>query len=139
MIALFSIKPEYVNKIFSGRKGYEYRKAIFKVRVKKVVVYCTKPVGMIVGEFDIDDILEGCPNTIWRQTSHSSGVRKEFYKEYFKGKSKGYAINIGQKTVYEKAVDPYEIFDSFTPPQSFQYLSAEDYSQCLTSASTQTP
>lgn len=138
MIALFSIKPEYVEKIFSGKKGYEYRKAIFKNNVNKVVVYCTKPVGMIVGEFDIDDILEGCPNSIWKQTSHSAGVNKGFYKEYFKGRNKGYAINIGQKYLYQNAVNPHDIFDSFVPPQSFRYLSKEDYLQCLTSASTRT-
>lgn len=132
MIALFSIKPEYVDKIFSGTKGYEYRKAIFKLNVKKVVVYCTKPVGMIVGEFEVEDVLEGCPNLLWDRTRTSAGVRKEFYQEYFEGRSKGYAISIGKIKLYNKAIDPNDIFESFVPPQSFRYMNLEDYEECLT-------
>ena len=30
MKVLLSIKPEYVDKIFSGEKRYEYRKSMFK-------------------------------------------------------------------------------------------------------------
>lgn len=127
MIALFSIKPEYVDKIFSGEKSYEYRKAIFKNEVRKVVVYCTKPVGMIVGEFDVNAILEDCPTVIWNKTKENSGVQHEFYAEYFNGQSKGYAIIIGKKTRYSTAINPYEIFESFTPPQSFRYLTYDDY------------
>ena len=138
MIALFSIKPEYVDKIFSGEKGYEYRKTIFKSSVSKVVVYCTKPVGKIVGEFDVEEVLEGCPKSIWDRTSCSSGVRKSFYQKYFEGRNKGYAIRIGKKMLYDKAVDPSEIFGSFAPPQSFRYMNTEDYKGCLSSASTQT-
>ncbi|MGJ0484714.1 MAG: ASCH domain-containing protein [Methylomicrobium sp.] len=67
MIALFSIKPEYVEKIFSGEKLYEYRKTIFKNNVKKIVIYCTKPVGKIVGEFEVDDVLADCPKSIWKK------------------------------------------------------------------------
>ncbi len=127
MIVLLSIKPEYVDKIFSGEKTYEYRKAIFKPEVRKIVIYCTKPVGMIVGEFDVDEVLEDCPNVIWNKTKHDSGVGHKFYIEYFNGRSKGYAINIGSKRRYEVAINPYEVFKSFTPPQSFRYLTTEDY------------
>lgn len=137
MIALFSIKPKYVEKIFSGEKKYEYRKAIFKSNVNKVVVYCTKPVGMIVGEFEVSEVIEGSPSEIWNKTSHSSGIKKCFYKEYFNGRNIGYAIIIGNKYRYKNAVDPHELFDSFAPPQSFRYLSDEDYTQCL-NASIQT-
>ena len=44
MKVLLSIKPEFVEAIFSGEKLYEYRKAIFKKNVTTVVIYATKPV-----------------------------------------------------------------------------------------------
>nr|VFJ86671.1 MAG: Predicted transcriptional regulator, contains an HTH and PUA-like domains [Candidatus Kentron sp. LFY]VFJ86970.1 MAG: Predicted transcriptional regulator, contains an HTH and PUA-like domains [Candidatus Kentron sp. LFY]VFK15551.1 MAG: Predicted transcriptional regulator, contains an HTH and PUA-like domains [Candidatus Kentron sp. LFY] len=135
MIALFSIKPEYVEKIFSGEKNYEYRKSLFKNDVEKIVIYCTKPVGMIVGEFDVGEILEDCPTKIWGKTKNNSGVCKDFYKDYFSGRDKGYAISIGPKIRYEKSINPYEIFGSFTPPQSFCYLTEERYRECLEVAS----
>jgi len=136
MIALFSIKPEYVDKIFSGEKDYEYRKVIFKGDVRKIVVYCTKPVGKIVGEFDVDEVLEGCPTKIWNQTKNNSGVCKVFYKDYFNGREKGYAIFIGEKVRYENEIDPYDVFKSFSAPQSFRYLTEDDYQECLTIASS---
>ncbi len=134
MIALFSIKPEYVQKIFFGNKRYEYRKVIFKSDVSKIVIYCTKPVGMIVGEFGVRRILEGDTELIWEETQHFSGIRKKFYNDYFKGRSKVYAINIRDEKLYQEAVNPYEIFKSFTPPQSFRYLNLEEYSKCLISS-----
>lgn len=52
MRVLLSIKPEFVEKIFSGEKLYEYRKATFKNEdISSVVIYSTMPVGKIVGEF----------------------------------------------------------------------------------------
>jgi predicted transcriptional regulator len=122
---LLSIKPEFVDKIFSGEKLYEYRKSIFRKSVSRVIVYCTKPVGMIVGEFQIEEVIEDCPRAIWNRTKKFSGVEKEFYLKYFEGRSKGYAIKIGVKTLYEKPVDPYTGHKSFFPPQSFMYLNYE--------------
>ncbi|MCB9423236.1 MAG: hypothetical protein H6667_25795 [Ardenticatenaceae bacterium] len=122
MVALFSIKPEYVEKIFSNEKLYEYRKVIFKKRVQKIVVYSTMPVGMIVGEFDVDDVLVDRPSEIWDQTKSVSGVEETFFRQYFQGREKGYAIKIGNKKKYSKPVDPKELFDSFIAPQSFKYL-----------------
>lgn len=63
MKVLLSIKPEFVKEIFNGNKKFEYRKAIFKNKdVKTIVIYATMPVGKIVGEFDIDYIIEKHPN-----------------------------------------------------------------------------
>ena len=123
MIALLSIKPEFVEKIFSGEKSYEYRKVIFKKNVKKVIVYSTKPVGMIVGEFYVEDIIEDCPDSIWEKTRKSSGVKEHFFMKYFKGRNKAYAIKIGTKNKYKIPINPHNIFESFTAPQSFLYLS----------------
>ena len=131
MIVLLSIKPEFVHKISSGKKKYEYRKAIYRKRdIKKILIYSTKPVGMIVGEFYVNDIIEEHPNKIWQKTKEYSGVKKSFYDNYFKGRKKGYAIKIGEKNFYQNPINPYELFDSFTPPQSFLYISDKKYSAC---------
>ncbi len=106
MQALLSIKPQFAEKIFSGEKQYEYRKTIFKKKVEKVMVYSTMPIGKIVGEFFIDDILAGNPDDIWDQTNQSGGVNKHFYEQYFRGKEKGYAIKIGKLKLYDEPVDP---------------------------------
>ena len=54
MKILLSIKPEFVEEIFSGRKKFEYRKAIFtNKKVTSVIVYSTMPVGKIVASLPL--------------------------------------------------------------------------------------
>ena len=65
MKALLSIKPEFIEKIFSGEKQVEFRKSCFKEDVQTVVVYATMPVGKIVGEFEIETILSDSPEELW--------------------------------------------------------------------------
>lgn len=122
MKVLLSIKPEYVEKIFNGEKKYEYRKAIFTKRdIESIVIYATKPIGRIVGEFKIAQILQGCPATIWGQTSEHAGVKQSFYDEYFKNRKQAFAIQISDLIPYEEPFDPKEIDEQFVAPQSFKY------------------
>ncbi|KAA8997225.1 hypothetical protein F4V43_18210 [Paenibacillus spiritus] len=122
MKVLLSIKPEFVAKIFSEEKKYEYRKTIFKKEVDKVVIYSTMPEGRIVGEFSIEAILNGEPDSIWRKTNHFSGITHSFYKKYFNRRDKAYAIKIGEIERYSEPIDPKAFDFPFTPPQSFFYV-----------------
>lgn len=124
MRVLISIKPEFVKKIFSGEKKFEYRKAIFRnPNVDTVVIYATKPCGKVVGEFEINKILCDNPEKIWESTQEFSGITKEFFDQYFGNKEKAYAIKIGDVTQYKHPLSLNEFDkDINTPPQSVQYL-----------------
>ena len=128
MKILLSIKPEFVEKIFSGEKRFEYRKAIFKNNdVTSVVIYATMPVGMIVGEFKIKSVHKDTPRTIWQETQKYSGVSEDFFFSYFNNKNKAYAIEIGEIRRYENPVNPQKLFPHFTAPQSFCYIKTFNY------------
>lgn len=101
MKVLLSIKPEFVREIFAGNKKFEYRKTIFTKNVDKVVVYSTKPEGMIVGEFTVEKIIEQEPKELWEQTQNDSGITKKFFDQYFEGRKKGYALKISSPKLYE--------------------------------------
>lgn len=122
MKALLSIKPEFAEKIFSGEKGFEFRKATFSRDVSSIVLYVTAPVGKIVGEFKVVSILEDTPASLWEQTRDQAGISKQFFFTYFKGRKKAFAIEIGNPRKYEEAIDPYRHGQKFVPPQSFRYL-----------------
>lgn len=78
MKILLSIKPEYAQRIFKGEKKYEYRKRLFKRNdINSIVVYVTKPVGKVIGEFEIAEILEDNPMIIWEKTKKYSGISKK--------------------------------------------------------------
>lgn len=121
---LLSIKPEFVHKIFEGTKKFEFRKRVFKViSVKKVIVYSSSPEQKVVGEFEIEAVLNDSPDKIWEQTRLYSGITRAFYDDYFKGCTKAYAIKIAATKKYSKpkSLADYNIRSA---PQSFVYVDA---------------
>jgi predicted transcriptional regulator len=123
MKILLSIKPEFVDEIFKGKKRFEYRRAIFKrTDIRKVVVYATKPVGLIIGEFYIEQIIKANPQLLWEKTSEQSGISKTFFDDYFEGKEFGFALQIKSPKLYKKPIDPTLTDKTFVAPQSFKYI-----------------
>ena len=122
MKALLSIKPEFAEAIFNGKKRFEYRKVIFKEKVKCIQVYVTKPVGKIIGEFEIGEIVKDNPTKVWEKTRRHSGVKKSFYMQYFQDRQVAYAIKIKNINKYKEPLCPYNEYTNFTAPQSFRYL-----------------
>ena len=122
MRVLLSIKPEYAEKIFDGTKKYEFRRSVFKNRnVKTVVVYASSPVQRVIGEFEIDTILNDELRQLWNDTKDYSGISENFFFEYFNNKEKGYAIKIKKTKLYKNSLSLKDDFNA-TPPQSFMYL-----------------
>lgn len=122
MNVILSIKPEFVEKIFSGEKQYEYRKILFKQKVDTIYIYASRPVCKIVGEFKIDDIVYDTPENIWEMTKLQSGVTKKFFDKYYKGKDKAIALKIKDCKEYEEEVNPESLVPDFRVPQSFIYV-----------------
>jgi predicted transcriptional regulator len=133
MKVLLSIKPEFVREIFQGRKKFEYRKNVFTKHVTQVVVYSTKPEGMIVGEFSVKKILSDTPEKLWKKTSLVSGISKEFFDQYFEGRDKGYALQIENPVLYKEPINPFDVFTSFVAPQSFKYIEEDDIEESVLS------
>jgi predicted transcriptional regulator len=120
---LLSIKPPFVEEIFKGTKKFEYRKCIFTNKdVEAIVIYATKPIGKLVGEFTIERILKKHPDELWEETKDFAGVSKEFYDQYFSGRDQAFAIKIGILKKYAEPIDPYKKFINFHAPQSFKYI-----------------
>jgi len=78
-----------------------------------------------VGEFEIENIILDTPHNVWQQTWLFSGVKFSFYNDYFQGKDYAIAIKVGKIKVYNSPIDPVDMFDKFTPPQSFMYFNKE--------------
>lgn len=122
MRVLLSIKPEFAYKIFDGTKKFEFRKSIFKNKdVTTVVVYASSPVQKVIGEFEIEKILNFDIDTLWKLTKDHSGISEDFFYEYFAEKEIGYAIKIKKTKKYRIPKSLKKEFNLF-PPQSFAYL-----------------
>lgn len=122
MKVLLSIKPEFAFKIFDGTKKFEFRKTIFKnTEVKQVVVYASSPLQQVIGEFEIEEILQDDLSTLWDLTREYSGISENFFYKYFENKEQGYAIKIKNVKKYKEPKNLREEFKLF-PPQSFVYI-----------------
>ena len=118
---LLSIKPEYVEKILYGTKKYEYRKTKCKEKVEKIIIYSTAPVMQVVGEAEVEGIIEGTLEEVWEKTKDYSGTTYEFFCEYYNGKSKAIAYKLKKVKKYEE-VKSLESFGIEVAPQSFVYV-----------------
>lgn len=123
---LLSIKPEFAARIFQGVKRFEFRRVLFKNRgVKTVIVYVSAPVSKVIGEFEVEDILELEKECLWDQTKEYSGIPKDYFDTYFEGRETGYAIKIGSTHLYETPLSLAENFNVKRAPQSFVYVPAQ--------------
>lgn len=122
MKVLLSIKPEFAEKIFDGTKRFEFRRTVFKnPNVTTVVVYASSPIQRVIGEFEIDSIINEELQFLWEMTREFSGISESFFFQYFSSKEKGYAIKIKETKKYKKSLCIKKDFN-ITPPQSFVYL-----------------
>jgi predicted transcriptional regulator len=119
---LLSIKPEFAEKIFSGEKKFEFRRAIFKDRsVKKVLVYASAPVQKVIGEFEIEEIVCQDIETLWKTTHRHAGITYEYFSGYFEGRKQGFAIKIKNLNRFSSAQCLKKDYN-LVPPQSFVYV-----------------
>ncbi|MBN8853988.1 MAG: hypothetical protein BGO55_06335 [Sphingobacteriales bacterium 50-39] len=132
MKVLLSIKPKYAKLIFDGTKKFEFRKAIFKnTGIKTVIVYASSPLQKVIGEFEIETIINDKLPDLWEQTKLHAGIDENYFYEYFAEKKAGYAIKIKKVRKYETPLCLKENFN-VSPPQSFLYLNGGSKSTRLT-------
>src|SRR6266496_4486265 len=121
MKVVLSIKPEFANKIFDGSKRFEFRKTIFKNdKIRKVIVYASSPVQKVIGEFEIEKIINHDIDTLWNITQHLSGISEQYFYQYFANKEHGFAIQIKKAKKYKNPKCLRADYN-LLPPQSFAY------------------
>ena len=76
----------------------------------------------IIGEFDVDGIVEAAPGCLWAETHAHAGISRDFFDAYFDGRSRGFAIRVGEVRRYDTPLLPQDVIDNFTPPQSYMYV-----------------
>lgn len=122
---LLSIKPEFADAILEGRKRFEFRKAGFKAgNIERVYIYASSPISMVIGEFELLHVIESEPDSLWKETKDAAGISREYFRAYFSGRTKGYALVVGSTAKYAEPKSLKEMFGVDRPPQSFRYVRA---------------
>ena len=135
---LISIHPDFVDKIISGEKQYEFRKR-FPDNIRYMLIYTTSPVKKITAIVEIDYIIMGSPANLWKKTRNKSGVTKSFFDMYFSGKKNAYAIKIKKVFKLDKALNLKDIDGIRAAPQSYAYLNDKTQSIVSTHINKKVP
>ena len=120
-IILMSIKPEYVDKIFSGEKKYEYRKRMCKEKIDTIIVYSSSLIQKVVGELKIKQVLYNKKSIIWDKTNRYGGITKTKYDKYYENCDYAVAYEIEKAVLYNKPKDLKD-YNVRTAPQSYVYI-----------------
>jgi type I restriction enzyme S subunit len=132
---LMSIVPVVGRRIMSGKKGYEYRRSIFRKPVNRVYLYLSTPERKITGYFKYRGYIEGTVREIWEATRDESAATEAAYLDYFKNTNRAFAVRIDEFVNFAIPVDPRKMpspapgSGSFLPPQSFRYVRAVFYGE----------
>ena len=118
---LLSIKPEYVDKIVSGKKKYEFRKFHCHEDVDTIVIYATAPIKKVVAEVTLMDIIEGDVEYVWHKTKGFGGILEKDYKAYYEGRKGAIAYQLGKVTLYDEPMELKDLGLDYVP-QSFAYI-----------------
>lgn len=116
---ILSIRPEFVQKIFSGEKKFEIRRRIWRnSSINLVYIYCTFPVKKVVGCFNIAYICEAPILDVWKVVKNECCLNKKDFLKYFGSQEFGYAIKIKNPLEF---IEPIDLI-SIKAPQNFCYV-----------------
>lgn len=120
-----SIKPEYAEKLLSGAKRVEFRRAGPKGPVELILIYATQPVGALVGVLKVTRVDRGPPAELWRNFASVGGIEHSDFFSYFSGATVGDALVVGQAWRLDAPVRLESAGLDARPPQSFRYVNAD--------------
>jgi type I restriction enzyme S subunit len=140
MNVLLSVRPQYAEAIVSKKKKYELRRSVFKRKdIEKVYIYSTSPVSKIVGSFEVEEVIEDSPESIWNNCHEDLAISEDDFFRYFEGSMSAFAIKITNMMRFSDPLDPCSLIEDFRPPQSFRYLSTELHDEDIDEASSSNP
>jgi len=121
---LFSIQPQYSQKIMRGEKRFELRRKFSeRWRGSRVNIYETAPTMALVGEALIHDVIRGGVEDIWVRFSEDLGCTKAEFDAYAHGLNEVYAIELDEVKPYRSGfylgTASAMLNEVLRPPQSY--------------------
>lgn len=130
---LISIRPRFVDLIFSGKKKVELRRVKPRVQAGDlVVIYASGKTKGMVGAFEVRGVTAATPGLIWKKHNGGSGLTKDEFDDYFSDAAIGYAIQIGKVWKIQEPVPLNTLRKrraGFRPPQSYHYWKLDELLQ----------
>ena len=127
---ILSLKPEYADLIFNGKKEFEFRKRFPTNNMHyEIFVYVSSPVKQIRGAFRVNRVIKAPPEEIWQTMSEAAGIDKSSFDAYYLNHDVAYALKITNIRKFNSPVNLEFLrrkFDKFVIPQSWRILKSEE-------------
>jgi predicted transcriptional regulator len=121
---LFSIRPQFADKILRGEKAVEIRRRFSpKWKGHKAAIYSSKPTRAVIGQAMISEVVSGTPEAIWLQFRDLLGCTKSEYDAYAHSTNEVFAITLDHVLPYSAPLSLSQMEHllnfNLTPPQSY--------------------
>lgn len=127
--ALISVHPKYVRQILDGSKRVEFRRVWASREIAHLVLYSTSPEMKVVAILKINITIEESKAGLWELAKlHGGGLTRRELREYFQDKARGYGLIIGSVQALRKPIALSEAIPGMRAPQSYAYLTDEQFS-----------
>ena len=127
---LLSIQPRFSELIKNGTKHVEIRRTWPVTTVTSVVIYESAPTQKIVAMAIVSCVVQKALRPLWEHSrGMGPGLTRDEFMEYLDGKSSGFAVTLTRVDVLEKPVSPAQIIKDFVAPQSFRYLTVQEFAK----------
>ena len=127
--AIISIRPHYVDAIFSGAKTVELRRRIPTLNVgTRLWIYSTLPVGALVGSAEIRSIAKGTPDDSWKLHQSDVGVCRAQFEAYYEESNIAYGLSLANvRNGHPVGIETLrKIRPKFHPPQVMSYVTDDE-------------
>jgi predicted transcriptional regulator len=131
---LLSVKAEYAQMIFDGKKTIELRRR--RPGLKQgdyLIIYVPRPCKCIVGVASVEQVISARPQTLWRKVRQGCALAYPEFRSYFSEALVGHGIFLSRpaRLTSSLGLDAIrEVQPSFTP-QGYKYLSRADIAEAL--------
>ena len=121
---LLSMQPAYAERVFARTKHVEIRKKFSpKWKGYKAVVYGSQPLGALMGEVTVSNVISGSPAIIWEHYGARAGCSHKEFTDYVGDTKEVYALELSDVNPYISPVlisqISHLISANLRPPQSF--------------------
>lgn len=120
---LLAIKPEFGDRLLSGKKTIEIRRRFHgRWQGSRAALYSSSPDRALIGEATIGEVKSAPPDEIWEEYGDRIGCTREDFDSYTSSCGQVYAINICEVIPYASRIPvcqfEYLLEEELTPPQS---------------------
>lgn len=123
---VLSIKPEYAEAIFAGKKTVEYRKQKPRKNITDVYIHvCGEDHAFVQGFAFCSGCACGEPRAIWDVTRNQGAISEAEFFDYFRGTEEAYAVRLfGAMRLAEPI--PLSKLGLTRPPQGLAYVKGDN-------------